>query len=187
MQHGENKADGVTAKGNQDVRKNGMRGTTAGTEQKGNGDGFFNAPAVHGMDAAAVVMGAKFQVPHASAGCAAPAFRGKAFQGMADQVRVRDPHGCEGMIQGLQNEHGFSLAARKRGMTADASTLSDGSRGRLDLLGCGRLRLYKVNELPNYGNRFGLTGQALDCPRSQAGLCNLANHRDNRKSIWKQW
>ena len=134
-----------------------------------------------------VLMALNLKTASLIAGVAEQALHRKAFQGMANKLCIGDPQGCEGMVQGLQNEHGFSLAARERGMTTDAGTLSDGSRGRLDLLGCGRLRLYKVNELPNYGNRFGLTGQALDCPRSQAGLCNLANHQDNRKSIWKQW
>jgi len=52
------------------------------------------------------------------AGATGQALRRKAFQGMANKLGVGDPQGREGMVQGFQNEHGFSLAARKRGMTA---------------------------------------------------------------------
>jgi len=91
MQHGENKADGVTAKGNQDVRKNGMRGATAGTDQKGDGDGFLNAPAIHGMDAVAVIMALNLKTASLIAGAAEQAFHRKAFQGMANKLGVGDP------------------------------------------------------------------------------------------------
>ena len=100
-QHGKNKADGVTAKGNQSVRKDGLRGTTAGADQKGNGDGFLHPPAVHGMDAVAVIMALNLKAASLIAGVAEHAFRRKAFQGMANKLGVGDPQGCEEMVQGL--------------------------------------------------------------------------------------
>ena len=64
---------------------------------------------------------------------------------MADQGGVKGSQGCVGVIQEFQNEHGISLAARKKGVTSDAGMLSDGSRGRCNF---GRVRdrprLYKV-------------------------------------------
>lgn len=123
---------------------------------------------------------------------------------MANKLRIGDPQGCEGMVQGLQDEHGFSLVARKRDMTTDAGMLSDGSRGRLDLVGCGRLRLNKVNWLPNYGNTVWTGGASLglplksgcivqhgESPRKSEELLETAvtekRHRKSQKSIWKSW
>ena len=70
------------------------------------------------MDAVAVIMALNLKAASLIAGVAEHAFHRKAFQGMANKLGVGDPQGREGMVQELQNEHGFSLAARKRGMTA---------------------------------------------------------------------
>ena len=70
------------------------------------------------MDAVAVIMDLNLKTASLIAGVAEHAFRRKAFQGMANKLGVGDPQGRKRMEQGFQNEHGFSLAARKRGMTA---------------------------------------------------------------------
>ena len=83
----------------------------------------------------AAVAGMELQVSGFAAGTAADPFKRDTFDGITDELIVRELQGRNRVEQGFQYVHGFSLAHAKRAWLKCRAWMrwGDGSRGRCEL------------------------------------------------------
>lgn len=113
MQHGKDKTYGMAPKGDQYIGQNSME-TAAGTVQERDGHRVAYRFSVDGVDAAAAVAGMELHVPCLAAGTAADPFKRDTFDGITDELIVRELQGRNRVEQGFQYVHGFSLAGTQK-------------------------------------------------------------------------
>ena len=113
MQHGKDKTYGMAPKGDQYIGQNSME-TAAGTVQERDGHRVAYRFSVDGVDAAAAVAGMELQVSGFAAGTAADPYKRDTFEGITDELIVRELQGRNRVEQGFQYVHGFSLAGTQK-------------------------------------------------------------------------